>query len=224
MLLIIGILLFLILLAIIFRDEIRAFIGIVLILLACTWVWNKLGGALKGINIKEFHVVLAHAFAYTLLGALALGAIFVFALIGIALVKFLSSLRPTNNSETKYKSHNDDELQMSPKSEIDQGLKQISTLNRRIADEYGAIAAKWRHVHEDNYIGRPKHEARDGEYFLIRDTWATQKGLVKPGKRPYLDDIDQPGHLPSCRCWAEYIYDLGELPEDMLTRKGRKWS
>lgn len=105
---------------------------------------------------------------------------------------------------------------------IDQGHKLVSSINRTIADQYGAVAAKWRHVHEANYDARPEHEARDGVVYLLRDTWATQKGLVKPGGKPYLDDIDQPAEKPYCRCWAEYIYDLGELPDDMLTRKGKE--
>lgn len=101
-------------------------------------------------------------------------------------------------------------------------FRKIASLNRETADKYGAVAAWWRHVHEAGFQCSPEHEARDGQCFVLRNTWATQKRLVKSGSSPYLDDIDGPGETPGCRCWAEFVYDLGELPDAMLTRKGEK--
>ena len=105
---------------------------------------------------------------------------------------------------------------------IDQGHKLISNVNHMIGIQSGAIAVKWRHVHQAGYDGRPEHEARDGEYFLLKESWAKEKGFVKKGPNPYYEDIDQAAALPFCRCWVEYKISLSQLPDDMLTKKGRK--
>ena len=105
---------------------------------------------------------------------------------------------------------------------IDQGHKLASAVNQTIAEGNGAIAAQWHHVHEANYDARPEHVARDGKVYLIRDSWAHQKGLVKPNAQGYMDDIDKPSELPFCRCKATYMYALSRLPDDMLTAKGRE--
>ena len=104
---------------------------------------------------------------------------------------------------------------------IDQGHKLIANVNHIIALQSGAIAMRWRHVHQPGYDGRPEHIERDGEYFLLKDSWAKDKGLVRKGPNPYYDDIDQVSTLPFCRCWAEFKTSLSELPDDMLTKKGK---
>ena len=105
---------------------------------------------------------------------------------------------------------------------IDQGHKLIANVNHIVGIQSGAIAVKWRHVHQAGYDGRPEHEARDGQIFVLKDSWAREKGLVKRGENPWFDDIDQPATAPFCRCWAEYKISLSQLPEDCLTAKGKK--
>ncbi len=104
---------------------------------------------------------------------------------------------------------------------IDQGHKLSAAINQTIAEGNGAIAAEWNHVHSKNYDARPEHVARDGRIYLIRDSWAHEKGLVKPGKNGYTDEITQPAYEPYCRCTYHYYYALSKLPPDMLTNKGR---
>lgn len=103
---------------------------------------------------------------------------------------------------------------------IDQGHKLVANLNNILAVDGGAIAAKWEHVHQRGYDARPEHLARDGKIFLIRGSWAQEKGFVKPNKNGYTDEIEQVAELPFCRCRYAYIHSLGSVPSDMLTRKG----
>jgi hypothetical protein len=106
---------------------------------------------------------------------------------------------------------------------IDQGHKLTSAINSVVAQDGGAIAMKWQ-SHADmqaNYDFRPEHKARHDKVYLIRDSWAHQKGFVKPGPAGYLDEIDQPAELPYCRCYGRFIASLRKLPDDMITQKGR---
>jgi hypothetical protein len=105
--------------------------------------------------------------------------------------------------------------------EIDQGHKFIAALNQVIAVDGGAIAAIWHsHYRQPGYNYRPDHKERDDLMYLIRGSWAQNKGLVKPGAAGYLDQITQPGEEVFCRCFLQYVYSLRKLPSDMLTKKG----
>ncbi len=106
---------------------------------------------------------------------------------------------------------------------IDQGHKLVASINQVVAEESGAIAAIWHHVKESpGYQARPEHEARDGRFFVIRGNWALRDGLMKLAGRKYTDEIEQVAELPFCRCWYEYVTALRDLPNDMLTVKGRE--
>ena len=106
---------------------------------------------------------------------------------------------------------------------IDQGHKLLSNINQVIAEGNGAIAAIWHsHWRDASYDYRPDHKARDGKVYLMRNSWAREKGFVKPGAVGYMDDITQPAQEVYCRCYAEYLYSLSELPKDMLTKKGQE--
>lgn len=105
---------------------------------------------------------------------------------------------------------------------IDQGHKLIAAVNQTIAEGAGAIAMRWRHVHQAGYDGRPEHEARDNEIYALKGNWAIKAGLMKKGHNPYYEDTEKAAEAPYCRCWVVAIYDLNDLPEDMLTRKGEK--
>lgn len=101
---------------------------------------------------------------------------------------------------------------------IDQGHKLISSINDMIAQDGGAIAAKWRHVHQAGYDARPEHLDRDGQVFLLRGSWADKAGFVKG---TYTDEFEQPAELPFCRCSYVYVYALRRLSDDLLTARGR---
>lgn len=104
----------------------------------------------------------------------------------------------------------------------DQGHKLTSSLNAVIAEGGDAIAGRWRHVHQRGYDGRPEHIARDGRVFLVRGSWAVEGGFVKAGADGYTDKIDQPAELPYCRCSWMHLYNLRQLPDELLTQHGKE--
>ena len=114
---------------------------------------------------------------------------------------------------------------------IDQGYKLVASISDVIAKDEGAIAVEWHSKwRQKNYNYREDHKERDYEWnksqgrrwvYLIRGSWAQQKGLVKPGPAGYFDAITQPGEEVFCRCGAVYVYNVSSLPDEMLTEKGR---
>lgn len=105
----------------------------------------------------------------------------------------------------------------------DQGHKLTSSLNAVIAEGGDAIAGVWHsHWRQSGYQFRPDHKERDEQVYLIRGNWAQSEGLVKPGSAGYTNQITQPGEEVFCRCFYAYVYHLRQLPDDMLTEKGRQ--
>lgn len=104
---------------------------------------------------------------------------------------------------------------------IDQSHKLRAALDAVIAQDEGAIAAEWTVRHTANYDNRKEHLEREGNIYLIRDSWAMQKGLVKLAGHKYTDEIDQPAEKPYCSCMWRYLYNLRDLPSELLTEKGK---
>lgn len=106
---------------------------------------------------------------------------------------------------------------------IDQGHKLAASINAVIAQGGQAIALKWRsNWRQLGYDYRKDHKDRDGQIYLLRGNWATKAGLVKQGEAGYYDEITAVGEEPFCRCHAVYIYNIRDLPEEMLTPKGKE--
>ena len=106
---------------------------------------------------------------------------------------------------------------------IDQGHKLTASINEVIASDGGAIALMWRsHWRQAGYNYRHNHKERDGKVYLLRDSWAKRGGLIKPGPAGYYDEITAVAEEPFCRCYAIFLYNLRDLPDDMLTAKGKK--
>ncbi len=104
---------------------------------------------------------------------------------------------------------------------IDQAAKFKSSLDNIVAVDGGAIAARWHsNWKQRGYNYRPDHKERDKNIYLIRDSWAHKAGLIKPANG-YTDEITRSGEEIFCQCTEEYIYNLRDLPEDMLTQKGK---
>lgn len=110
---------------------------------------------------------------------------------------------------------------------VDQSHKLTSSISEVLAKDGGAIAVWWNsHYKQQNYDYRDDHKDRDilthqsGPY-LLRDSWAQQQGLVKPGKAGYYDDVTAFGEEIFCRCFGQFCYSLRALPESMLTAKGK---
>ena len=104
---------------------------------------------------------------------------------------------------------------------IDQGHKLVSSINDIVAVDGGAIAAVWEsHWRQSGYNYRPDHKERDGKVYAIRGNWALETGIMKKGSAGYTDEITTPGQEVYCRCNYKYIYNLRDLPRDMLTTRG----
>lgn len=137
---------------------------------------------------------------------------------------------PTGGTETLKKSevkkHISTPFQSLPFIErrvlIDQGHKLNASISSVLAQDNGAIAASWfSHFRQAGYNYREDHKERDGRTFIIRGSWADKEGLVKRNDNGYTDQIDQPCEKPFCRCKWIYYYHLRQLPEEMLTAKGK---
>jgi hypothetical protein len=88
---------------------------------------------------------------------------------------------------------------------------------------YGGLTCTWNsHWRESGYNARIEHKERDGKVYLLRESWAAERGLVKPGDAGYYDEVTAVGEEVYCRCWVTYLYALRRLPADMLTAKGRE--
>jgi len=107
--------------------------------------------------------------------------------------------------------------------EIDQGHKLMAAIDAAIAEQSGAIAAIWHsHFRQAGYDYREDHKERDGKVYAIRGNWAIEKGLMKKGAAGYLDEITQFGEEINCKCNGVYLSNLRDLPDSMLTQKGRE--
>ena len=105
---------------------------------------------------------------------------------------------------------------------IDQGAKLVAAVNEVVATQAGVIAYRWRsHWRAAGYDFRPDHKERDNKIYLVRDSWAEDRGLVKTGEAGYYDEITAAAQEPFCRCFVVAIYALRELPEEMLTKAGK---
>lgn len=111
---------------------------------------------------------------------------------------------------------------------IDQGHKFTASLNEVLALNAGAIAGRWHsHWRQPGYQYRKDHKERDpgatsghGHVYAVRGNWASDKGFMSKGAG-YTDEITRPGEEPFCRCYYVWLYGLRQLPETMLTAKGR---
>jgi len=106
---------------------------------------------------------------------------------------------------------------------IDQSHKFVSSLNEIVAVDGGAIAGKWHsQFRRRGYQYRVDHKERDDKVYAIRGNWALDKGLMKAGPAGYSDEITKPGEEVFCSCRYSWIYNIRDLPPEMLTRKGEE--
>lgn len=104
---------------------------------------------------------------------------------------------------------------------IDQGHKFTANLSNILAQNGGAIAMIWHsHWRQTGYDYREDHKDRDLKVYAIRGNWAIQQGLMRLGEAGYYEDVTAAGEEVYCRCYAQYLYALRDLPKDMLTKKG----
>jgi hypothetical protein len=106
---------------------------------------------------------------------------------------------------------------------IDQSAKFVSALNDVIATDGGAIAGRWHSQwRRRGYSYREDHKERDQKVYTIRGNWALEKGLMKAGPDGYTDQITKPAEEVYCGCSYQFLYNLRDLPESMITARGRE--
>ncbi len=105
---------------------------------------------------------------------------------------------------------------------VDQGHKFVANLNDIVAKDGGAIAGIWHsHWRRPGYRFRKDHKERDGVLYLIRNSWAMQKGFVQKSGALYTDEITMVGEEVYCSCFYQYVYSIQDLPNEYLSQKGR---
>lgn len=105
---------------------------------------------------------------------------------------------------------------------IDQGHKLASNVKYLLSVQSGAIAFRWHsNWRRPGYKYRPDHKERDDLIYLIRGSWADEKGLLKP-VNGYYDEITAAGEEVYCSCQVFPIYAPQKLPIEFLTEKGKR--
>ena len=115
----------------------------------------------------------------------------------------------------------------------DQTHKLNANIDRIIAEKNKAIGCVW-HTQEDiKVVGNPSgkypkvtdvnmhgnHYKRNNIFYVYPKAWAYQRGLIKGDNYESLKDGGVSSAI-NCRCYLENIYDLRDVPEGHLTKKG----
>jgi hypothetical protein len=105
---------------------------------------------------------------------------------------------------------------------VDQSHKLNAALSEIVAMDGDAIGAFWRsHWRQMGYDYREDHKERDGVFYTIREGWAAKRRFLKIGPQGAWEDHEKPGEFIFCRCYARYVYNLRDVPADMLTERGK---
>ena len=122
----------------------------------------------------------------------------------------------------------------------DQAKKLLGSMNRITAENSGAFAFIWHTRKDIKVTGNPtglypkgndkhgNHFEREGKLYLLKESFAVKAHLVaKTGDIQYDTELNDgmPSLGISCRCYAEYIYDLENIPKQyqgIITEKGYK--
>lgn len=106
---------------------------------------------------------------------------------------------------------------------VDQGHKLNAAISDIIASDQNAIAAEWHsHWRQSGYQFREEHKERDQVVYATRGSWAIKRRFITAGEQGYYEDHERPGELVYCRCYVRWLYNLRDLPRDMLTEKGKE--
>ena len=115
----------------------------------------------------------------------------------------------------------------------DQTRKMVCAFDLLIAEANGAIGGFWKNRGDRRVVGNPNgfypqgnkthndHWNRDGVFYIYKDGWAYQKGYVKGSLYENLEDGGV-GVAIGCRCRMENVYDLRDVPKEILTKKGKE--
>lgn len=89
----------------------------------------------------------------------------------------------------------------------------------------GPIAAAWRFSVLDvecDFRMNHDHRALSGTIYLVRDSWAMEKGYLDKDSAPCIEDVVRPKQDIGCMCNLTWLYGLRDLPSHMLSTYGQK--
>lgn len=117
----------------------------------------------------------------------------------------------------------------------DQTQKLFSNIDSIIAKDCNAIGFFWRTRRDKRVVGNPaglypkptnedmhdNHYKREGQFYFYPKSWVLKNNLVDKSKISLAEfDDGLPGEPIGCRCYAENIYDIEDVPNDFLNEKG----
>lgn len=120
----------------------------------------------------------------------------------------------------------------------DQTQKMFTSFDNIIANEYKAIGFYWRTRRDKRVVGNPSglypkvideeahgnHYKRAGKFYFYENTQYLKQGLFDKGKIEYAKFNDgMPGAPIGCRCYAENVYNIEDVPSEYLTKKGKQY-
>lgn len=115
----------------------------------------------------------------------------------------------------------------------DQTRKMIANFDSMIAEANGAIGGFWRNRGDKRVVGNPNglypqgtpshndHWERQGVFYIYKNGWAYKNGYVKGELYENLEDGGVAVAI-GCRCRMENVYDLRDVPQEYLTKKGKE--
>lgn len=105
---------------------------------------------------------------------------------------------------------------------IDQSHKLTASISEILAKDGNALAGVWHsHWRQAGYNYREDHKERDQQVYLLEGSWALEQGLIKVGPAGWYKNITSVGEEPFCRCYMTWIYNLHDVPSNMITVKGK---
>lgn len=105
---------------------------------------------------------------------------------------------------------------------IDQGHKLAANIKDLLARKGNAVAYKWHSQWRRlDYNFREDHKERDEKIYIIRGSWADEKGYLNP-VNGYYDEMTAVAEEPFCSCSVFAIYAPQKLPEEYLTEEGER--
>lgn len=122
----------------------------------------------------------------------------------------------------------------------DQTNKMTSAFDEIVANKYDAICFIWNTRRDKRVVGNPSgrypeanksskihgdHYSRQGEYYFYPNSWAIKQGLINKSEVNLTTDLDDgmPGKPIGCRCYAENLYELADVPKKFLSKKGEEY-
>lgn len=120
----------------------------------------------------------------------------------------------------------------------DQTRKMIGNFDSIVAEKFGAIAFIWNSQVDSSVVGNPKgfypkvsdpkmhgdHYHRNGKLFYYSNNQTAKdfkrRGYFSDEVKPAKFEDGMPGQPINCRCFAENIYRLKDIPDEFLTEKG----